>query len=105
MIGEGRRLSSVMPVCNLSELIDLLPKGRCLLGLDPGSTVIGVAVSDPGLSVASPLGSIVRTQIQCRCSNAGADDERASGRRTHCRITKKYGWLGRCFSAVDADFR
>ena len=44
-----------MPVCELAELPSLLKKGTCLLGLDPGSTVIGVAVSDPGLMVASPL--------------------------------------------------
>jgi putative holliday junction resolvase len=44
-----------MPVCNLSDLPALGLKGRCLLGLDPGSTVIGVAISDPGWRVASPL--------------------------------------------------
>lgn len=49
-----------MPVCNLPELKVLLKKGQCLLGLDPGSTVIGVAISDPGLAVASPLKSIAR---------------------------------------------
>jgi putative Holliday junction resolvase len=49
-----------MPVCNLSELPALLKKGQCLLGLDPGSTVIGVAISDPGFKVASPLTSIKR---------------------------------------------
>ena len=49
-----------MPICNLSELPALLKPGQCLLGLDPGSTVIGVAISDPGLRVASPLTSITR---------------------------------------------
>lgn len=49
---------------NLSELPALLPKGACLLGLDYGSKVIGIAVSDPGLSVASPLASLVRTKFQ-----------------------------------------
>ena len=44
-----------MPVCSLAELPPLLKKGSCLLGLDPGSVVIGVAISDPGLIVASPL--------------------------------------------------
>jgi putative Holliday junction resolvase len=44
-----------MPLCSLAELPSLLKKGSCLLGLDPGSVVIGVAVSDPGLTVASPL--------------------------------------------------
>jgi len=52
-----------MAVCNLSELPKLLKKGACLLGLDPGSTVIGVAISDPGLRVASPLTQIARKKF------------------------------------------
>ncbi len=52
-----------MPVCSLPDLPGLLKKGQCLLGLDPGSTVIGVAISDPGLQVASPLTSIARKKI------------------------------------------
>jgi putative Holliday junction resolvase len=49
-----------MPVCSLAELPALLKKGSCLLGIDPGSVVIGVAVSDPGLAVASPLVGLQR---------------------------------------------
>jgi putative Holliday junction resolvase len=49
-----------MPVCDLSGLPALCPKGSCLLGLDPGSTVIGVAISDPNWRVASPLGTVER---------------------------------------------
>ena len=52
-----------MIVRNISELPALLRKNTCLLGLDYGSKVIGVAVSDPGFSVASPLTSIVRTKF------------------------------------------
>ena len=52
-----------MPVCNLSELPALLKPGECLLGIDPGSAVIGIAVSDPGLKVASPLTSIARKKF------------------------------------------
>ncbi len=52
-----------MPVCNLSELSRRLKPGSCLLGIDPGSTVIGVAVSDPGLAVASPLAAILRKKL------------------------------------------
>lgn len=48
---------------NLSELPPLLGKNQCLLGLDYGSKVIGVAVSDPGLRVASPLTAIVRKKL------------------------------------------
>jgi putative Holliday junction resolvase len=48
---------------NLSELPALLKKNQCLLGLDYGSVVIGVAVSDPGLRVASPIASIARKKF------------------------------------------
>lgn len=47
-------------ICNLSELPARLKKGQCLLGIDPGSKTIGLAISDPGLTVASPLTSIAR---------------------------------------------
>jgi putative holliday junction resolvase len=52
-----------MIVRNISELPVLLRKHTCLLGLDYGSKVIGVAVSDPSLSIASPLTSIVRKKF------------------------------------------
>ncbi|MDD3029955.1 MAG: Holliday junction resolvase RuvX [Alphaproteobacteria bacterium] len=52
-----------MIVRNLSEIPALLGKGECLLGLDYGRKVIGVAVSDPGLCVASPLVSLVRKKF------------------------------------------
>ena len=52
-----------MPVCNLSELPALMKKGQCLLGIDPGSVAIGVAISDPGFSVASPLATITRKKF------------------------------------------
>jgi putative holliday junction resolvase len=57
------KLSSGMPVCNLSDLQGLLKPSQCLLGLDPGSVVIGVAICDPGLSVASPLSAITRSKF------------------------------------------
>jgi putative Holliday junction resolvase len=52
-----------MPVCNLSEFRSFLKKGQCLLGIDPGSTAIGIAISDPDLKVASPLTTIARTKF------------------------------------------
>jgi putative Holliday junction resolvase len=48
---------------NLSELPALLPKNQCLLGIDYGSKVIGVAVSDPNMRVASHLASITRRKF------------------------------------------
>lgn len=44
-----------MAICNLSELPSSLKAGQCLLGLDPGSVIVGVAIADPAGMVASPL--------------------------------------------------
>jgi len=52
-----------MPICNLSELPTFLSKNQCLLGLDYGSKVVGIAVSDPNWRVASPLASLVRRKF------------------------------------------
>lgn len=53
-----------MPICNLSELPQRLQKGQTVLGIDPGSTVIGIAISDPNLKVASPLVSLARRKLE-----------------------------------------
>lgn len=52
-----------MPVCLINTISMLLKQGQSLLGLDLGSVVIGVAISDPGLRVASPLVGIARTKF------------------------------------------
>lgn len=52
-----------MAVCDIYDLLTLVPRGACVLGLDYGSTVVGVAVSDPSLMIASPLTSIKRTKF------------------------------------------
>ncbi len=52
-----------MPVLPLAELPDALPRDGRLVGLDLGKTTIGMAISDPGLSLASPIGTIRRTKF------------------------------------------
>jgi putative Holliday junction resolvase len=56
-----------MPLCQLNDLPARLQPiaGRKprLLGVDYGSKVVGLAVSDPGLRVASPLTSLVRKKF------------------------------------------
>ncbi|MFM2044814.1 MAG: hypothetical protein RLY86_3390 [Pseudomonadota bacterium] len=52
-----------MAIRNLMELKALLPRGGRLMGLDVGETTIGLAVSDPDLRVASPVGTIRRTKF------------------------------------------
>jgi putative holliday junction resolvase len=41
----------------------MLAPGTRLLGLDLGSKTIGLAISDPGLQVASPIDTIRRTKF------------------------------------------
>ncbi|MDH3230941.1 MAG: Holliday junction resolvase RuvX [Alphaproteobacteria bacterium] len=52
-----------MPVISLSELKAALPRGARLLGLDLGSKTIGLALSDAGHSIASPLQTIKRKKF------------------------------------------
>lgn len=52
-----------MPIVPLDALEAVLPKSARLLGLDLGSKVIGVALSDPARTVASPLASLERRKF------------------------------------------
>jgi len=53
-----------MAICNLSELSFLIKSGQCLLGLDHGSVIIGVAIADPNGIIASPLGKIKKSKFK-----------------------------------------
>jgi putative holliday junction resolvase len=53
-----------MPVFNLRDLRAALARNQRLIGIDPGSRTIGVALSDVGLSLASPYGSIRRGKLR-----------------------------------------
>ena len=52
-----------MAVVDLAELPGALPKGTPIVGLDLGSKTIGVAVSDGGLMIASPVALIRRSKF------------------------------------------
>lgn len=52
-----------MPIFNMAELRAALPRHARLIGLDPGSRVLGVALSDVSLMLASPYGAIPRTKL------------------------------------------
>ena len=53
-----------MPLFNLSDMRAALHRDQRLIGLDPGKRTIGVALSDVGLSLASPYGSIRRGRMR-----------------------------------------
>lgn len=50
-------------ILDLSDLAAGLTRHQRLLGLDVGEKTIGLAVSDPGLVVASPVGTVRRTKF------------------------------------------
>lgn len=52
-----------MPLFNMTDLRGGLQAGRRLIGLDPGAKVIGVALSDISLLLASPYGSLRRGKL------------------------------------------
>ncbi len=52
-----------MAVIEPAEFNSALPSGTRLLGLDLGSKTIGLAISDSGLAVASPLTTIRRQKF------------------------------------------
>ena len=63
MAGHGPTpYSPLMPVLSLQALRDALPPKARLLALDLGAKTIGLALSDPGLAVASPLETIRRAK-------------------------------------------
>ena len=52
-----------MPIFKSDEfLLNILPKNR-LLGIDPGTKTLGIAISDSNLMVASPITTIKRKKI------------------------------------------
>lgn len=52
-----------MPLFNMTQLRALVPPGCRLLGLDPGSRAIGLALTDVTLMLASPFGVIARGKL------------------------------------------
>ena len=52
-----------MPLFNMAELRQRLQPNQRLIGLDPGARIIGVALSDVGLILATPYGSLPRAKL------------------------------------------
>ncbi len=52
-----------MPIVTLSVLRDAVPRGGRLMGLDLGSKTIGLALSDAGFAIASPLVTLKRKKF------------------------------------------
>lgn len=57
-------LNMHMSIVSIKDLKTELKYGQCLLGIDLGSTTIGMAISDTNLIIASPLGTIKRGKFR-----------------------------------------
>ena len=49
---------------NVRSLVNVLPEGKKLLGIDLGTKTIGLAVSDPSLKIASPIKTLNRSKLK-----------------------------------------
>lgn len=61
-----------MLVASVAALRAALPRGSRLIGLDPGSKTIGVALSDVGLMIASPYGALKRAKLKANAAEIAA---------------------------------
>ncbi len=61
-----------MALFNMTDLRAALRDGERLIGIDLGSKVIGVALSDVGLALASPYGSIRRGKLAANAAELRA---------------------------------
>ncbi len=61
-----------MGVFNMATLRASLARGQRLIGLDPGSKTIGVALSDVSLMLASPYGGISRGKLKANAAEVAA---------------------------------
>jgi putative Holliday junction resolvase len=61
-----------MPLFNLTELRAALGRNDRLIGIDPGSKTIGIALSDVRLTLASPYGSLKRGKLKDNAAEIAA---------------------------------
>ncbi len=68
-----------MAIVDIRELRALVPPGRRIMGLDPGSKTIGIAVSDVSGRLASPLETLRRGKFRADAERLArlAPDQRA----------------------------
>ncbi|MBV8912023.1 MAG: Holliday junction resolvase RuvX [Acetobacteraceae bacterium] len=70
-----------MALFNMAALRAQLQPGQRLIGLDPGSKMVGIALSDVGLMIASPYGALRRGKLRAMAAeiSAIAREEGAGG--------------------------
>lgn len=70
-----------MAIVSLKELRTLLPKGKRLIGIDQSKKAWGLSISNPDLTIATPLKTIERTKF-------------TQGVQTLAAICREYGVSG-----------
>ena len=61
-----------MGLFNLKDLLASLRPGQRVIGIDPGSKTIGLALSDVGRTLASPYGSLKRARLTTNATEIAA---------------------------------
>jgi putative Holliday junction resolvase len=61
-----------MAVFNLTDLLAALPHDGRVIGIDPGSKTIGLALSDVHRTIASPYGSLKRGKLTANATEIAA---------------------------------
>lgn len=64
----GGTINAGMALFNLSDLRARLAPNERLIGLDPGSKTVGIALSDVRLTLASPYGSLKRGRLRANAA-------------------------------------
>lgn len=71
--GNGpRTISPAMAIINLKDLRAGLGRDQRLIGLDPGTRTIGIALSDVTLMLASPYGALKRGKLAANAAEIAA---------------------------------
>ncbi|MBY0333492.1 MAG: Holliday junction resolvase RuvX [Acetobacteraceae bacterium] len=61
-----------MPLFNMTALRAALPRHGRLLGIDPGSKTLGLALTDVSLMIASPYGALRRDKLKRNAAEIAA---------------------------------
>jgi putative Holliday junction resolvase len=60
-----------MTIVTIGEIAAHLSPGQRLMGLDVGSKTVGIAVSDAGLTIATPIETLRRTKFRADAAKLG----------------------------------
>src|ERR1700694_4692868 len=70
--GERRVIPAGMALFNMADLRAQLRRGQRLIGIDPGTKTIGLALSDIGLMLATPYGTLKRAKLAANAAEIRA---------------------------------